>query len=403
MTYVKIINTRSRTTARLSLPVAIGSSRLCDVIVNSTALPAVSLVLDAGEDGQLAITDARRGTLAGDDRLAALGLTVIGPLAGQPDAGSKRQDLAETLLAERGRFARLPGGVRTLLGGFLPQKVRLGAWLAVPVVGIIALASLTREAPVVVEDLSAKKNALTPGGIVAGSVGAVPGYPAFRKGFTFAFTPNEALPAGSEGVLYFDVKDADEKGELEVYVNERKLWTSTALPECVNTFCRTIIAVPAGLIVAGENVIRAQHQPEGSSYLLKNILLTAAAVPTPERKAQISMVYQRAKRAYDERAIVLQNLVTAREELDRLDKLLIGAKESDGVRSDAALLRKATEDGIEKTTDELTFTAEKAVQLGKHDQAEKQYKELLSLYPEADDKIRLAIQKRLREIKEMAQ
>lgn len=400
MNYVKLLDQRLRRQHRLALPVTIGSSRLCDIIVNSSTMPGLSLVLHASAEGQLVLTDIPRGHAVSLERLEALSLTATGPIAGQP-VSSPKQRITELAVAEKMRFRRLPREVQTVLGGFLPQKMRLTVWAALPLLVLLAIMVGSGNDAAAPSDSSNKKLPLVPGTLITGSIGAVKGYPAYRKGFTFAFTPNATLASGSDAVLYFDGKDLDENAELKISVNGQELWTSTASPECINAFCKTSIAIPGKLIAAGENIISAVHAPENSSYLLKNLLLTASGVPTAERRAQIAMVYARAKRAFDERAIVLQNLLTAKDELERLDSLLIGAKDVDSIRGDSQLLRKATDEALEKIAADLSFNGERAAQLGHYDQSEKIFKELLTLFPQPDDKTRLNLEKRLREIKEL--
>jgi tetratricopeptide (TPR) repeat protein len=395
-------------TARLPLPFTIGASSACDVIINSEAV-APAAILVTGPVGRrsagLALYDVsgsavgKPGTTA---RAARYGISIAGPVYGAPEASSLTRLGREALAREAAVFSRFSPGLRRLAGGKLPQPLRLGLWAVAAAARVALPFAATSDFGRQAEDLSGHEIALKAFDVNPERIGATPDFPDLRKGFTAVFDDAKRLKPGTDLILRFNANGLDNLGELQLAMNGVEVFSSAADPGCIDAFCEQRVRIPAKAIKEGKNVLKATHSPEDSSYLVKDVQLRALLELTPARRAAVDRLWASARRAYDERGIVPENLLAARSELAKLDQLLLESSGMEETAVQALVLKGAIEKEFERLTADLEFKADQAAQLGKYEHAQDLLRRLLSLYPDATSDEHLAVKQRLDELKELA-
>ena len=397
--YVRVRTARDRRARRLSLPLTVGASGLADIIVNSSAVAPCAVVVEA-QGGALRFVDPHLGSLVDAGRLARYGVQIVGPIAGHARAPGPLQKIAEGLAEERAWIARRPPIMRGLLGGALRQKLRLTVWVVAALATVVWLAKPPQALPPPA-DLSVKEIKLTPGSIQTSRIAASDHYPQFRRGFTMGFLGAEPLVVGEAALLRFVAAGLDQRAELTLAVNGRRVYQSAADPSCLDVGCPVQVVVPAGVIKAGKNLLVGTHEPASSAWLIRDVLLVPLSDLTPERRAAAEAEYLRAQRFYDERGIVHDNLVQARAELQRLDRLLVGAKGVDELRTRATTLHDEVSRALAQLEADLEFRTSQAMQLNRLNQVETHLKELLELHPDVTTPEHQELRRRIAALKEL--
>jgi len=386
---------------RLPLPLVVGSANDCDVIVNAPSLAGHAYTLRP-EGRSFAVESATLGRDVPAHALNQLGLEVVAVAHGDADKTGMRRAASEKLAREAVIVQKLPAPLKVLALGFLPQRARLAVWGAAAA-GLLALGLMPapEEAPI---DNSGVPVTLAWDTIRPKAIGANPASATFPKGYehgiTFAVDAPE-VASGEAALLTFLAAGLNVGGEVEIDVNGTLVYTSDADRACATDACAKAVRLPKGLITAGANVVRVVHKEPKSAYLLADIHLRSTPAATQAEVEQAELWLSLAQRAFDERNIMPENLITARKNAEAVVKL---AKQKEGVEGPAAkaeALLVEVEKDFAAVTAKIWNDVAIAERINKLDDAEKSLDQLLRLYPDQNSTQAARVRQKKQVIKEL--
>lgn len=387
---------------RLRLPVTIGSSTACDVIVNSAAVAPLGYVVYS-EKGVLHAFHNASSREVPLRSLKALGIELVGPIAGEAKTSGRAMPAPREFLAkEAARFDRLPSAVRTALLGSLPQKARLGVWGFAFTLGIALLTGVGQEAPPAL-DLADDAKELAFDAIFTQTVGASPKNPDFVKGYEKGVTfvlDMPAVDASLASLMSFDVAGLNLGHELILKINDKVVLQTEAEGACAQESCSKSLRLEQGLLKPGQNKIVFEHTRPESSYFLARIHVRSLPPMKAEETQQAARWLEIAERAYAERQIVPDNVVTAGRFAEQVLKL---ARERDGakdVESRAAALKREIDVAHVAMAKALWDEFAVNERLERRPEQERVLDHLLRLYPDPAAPEHARVREKLEELKE---
>ena len=398
---VAIKNQRTnRSAKRLPLPVTIGSSSLCDVIINSNSVAEFARIIYGRPDGKLGLADPMSGVELPMSNLANYGIAVSGPysLGNKSPIEAKFQDL---LAAEAIWFAGLSTKIRSLSGGSLPQKNRLGVWGAGACILLAIGLRLGTGSPARQPDLSRQPLPITYASITPNGFGSVQSMRSYANGLTFIVE----VPEGVNQLPHtfsFDAKELEADRELTILVNDKEVYSTKPDRDCLSSYCAHSALIPIGTLTKGTNSIFIQHKPVSSDYVVKNLILAQLTNPTGAENVAIQQSFALAKRAFEERGISHENIIAASREVTKLNELLNRRLGVEELQAETSVLSKNIQDELGRMRDELWFNAQKEKQLGNFKSAKTKFEGLLQLHPDNRTKERQLVQEQLDEIAELS-
>lgn len=399
-----LVSTRgSKLGRRVPLPARIGVSGKNDIIVNVQALADHAFTLTAA-GGKLVLVREPKGEAVDLHTLKNLGLVAKGPIRGDVAVeGGMARTVREALGREKAWFQGLPGVAQKALLGMLPQGLRLAAW-ASALGGLVVLGLSAPEATRL--DLSKQPIELTFDAVKSDTLGANPKSADFVKGYEQGITFNVDVPAEQKGhplVFSFQVAGLNIGNELELKVNGKKAYASAAEADCAQDVCVKSLRIDGKLVKAGNNVLQFKHNEPQSSYFLAKLHVRPLPALSDVEREQLEHWFGLAQRAYDERNIVPENLVTAKSYASKVTKL---ASERDGVEavsSKAQILEAEVDRAFAATVQEYWTAHATAEKLGNKADMEQALGQLLKLYPNARSEEHAEVMEKLQELKEPKQ
>lgn len=384
---------------RVALPARIGASGASDIIVNVQALPDHAFTLTAGKGGLVLVREPN-GQPVSLGMLKNLGLSAKGPIRGSAEVGGTGRLIREALGKEQAWFANLPTAARRWTLGFLPQPLRLLAWGGL-LAGAVTLAAVQEErAPTDLSEIAVELKFDT---VKSDTLGANPKNPDFMKGYENGVTFAVDVPKAQQGkalLLTFDLAGLNIGKELTLGFNGKGIYQTAAESACAQDVCAKSIRVDGKHVKSGENLIRFVHNNPESSYFVGKVHLRPLPGLSDLESQQLDHWYTLAQRAYEERGIVPENLVTAKTHVGKLTKL---ASERDGVSQilpKAKILEQEIDKAFAATTGELWTAYGFAEKLGNKADMEAALNQLLKLHPNARSEEHADIVEKLQALKE---
>ena len=384
--------------AAVPLPFSIGSAGDNDVIVNTAALPPRGRIVQASSDA-LTLIDALSKSSLEISSLSSLGLDVIGPISGDiADAGSALAKLKVLAARERQWFQSLSPSLRQLLMGRLRQPLRLGAWLAFTAFLATALL-IPNKATQTAADRSNEHLHLDWGQVFAYTVNAVSD-PAFLKGATFAITVPDSVKT-SDSVLRFELAGLDHPGEVVILANGKEIYTAEADSACIDNFCAAQVLLPAGTVEAGELIVKFAHNPADATFSLRRVVAHGIIPFDAETRLVLDQTLQLAARNFEEREIVLQNLLAAQQQIQKVNSLLQTHSGADELRVKIKNLSDQIAAAYGAKIDDLSFKAQREIRLGNFAKAKEHFTALMVFYPDPNSPQRRAITGNLKRLEDL--
>jgi hypothetical protein len=395
--YFVKIKTPAQKFRKLPLPVTVGSSSNCDVVIVSEVVPKLSQVIGVA-NGSLAVYNQQATTLSDVSTLERFGLKVIGPVTESDGAKSPLKTLiSEAFAVESYFFRKIPQRWRHYLGESLGQARRLSVWGVVLATLILSVVVLDRGETRPNLDLSNQAIVLQSGQIY----GDLTGSSATRFGYEKGILYKAAIEKKQAQLLTFDVGGLDEKRELSIQVNSKEIGQLDADPECLKKMCTKSFPVPLKLISNGVNEIRFVRHGQGP-YLVSNLSLVPLPSLSPAESLTVDRWIEGAERAYSDRGISLDNVVHAFSLLNKAQSLVSTRLVDSDVRSRIAVLLKKVGSEIKEVTETFWFDSQRSLQLGEFEAAVKSLKSLLILYPNPADPKHREIKAQLKTIEELS-
>lgn len=401
--YALVTTRGSKQSHRVSLPARIGVSGKNDIIVNVQALADHAFTLTVSGN-KLVLVREPKGDAVDLHTLKNLGLTAKGPIRGDAvDQGSAKRALREVFGREKAWFQSLPRMAQRWLGGALPQGLRLGAWTS----AAAALVALSLSAPEqAAPDLSKAAVDIAFDVVKSDTFGANPKSPDFAKGYEKGITFQVDVPKDQKGrplVFSFRLAGLNIGKELELKVNGKPVFETAAEAECAQDVCAKSVRIDGKFVKAGTNTLFFKHNEPQSSYFVAKLHVRPLPALNDLEKQQLDHWLELAQRAYDERGIVPENLVTAKSYVGKLIKL---ASERDGVSDVAAkalILESDVDRAFAATSEEYWTAFAFAEKLGNKLDMEQSLNQLLKIYPNARSEEHADIMEKLQALKEPKQ
>ncbi len=363
------------------LPVLVGSSPQCDVIIHSdVVMPVAKVVYNDGLN--LKVFDLKTKNFQTCESLGSYGVQFSGPfLSKVMDKNPFIRRIYELLACEQRWFRSLPVVLQSVFGQRLGQPFRMAVW----VIAIITLAYFglsNNEAPVV-----DKSNDLVPvkyETVFSQNIGSLPGFRAYRHGATFAVTiPEDKI--GAPHVFHMRLSYLDSAGELVAEVEGQKVFESEVDATCLRQGCDQEFVIPADLVKASPLIVKIIHQKPGSDYLISDILAMSMRPLTENEWFIVRQQYQRAKRFFGERLIARENVFMAQTELQKITTFMSNRTGSTEFKMSAKSLLKEVNAYIESETEEVWFEARKGIKLRDFDLAMKKLQLLKEYFVRPSD------------------
>ncbi len=399
-----LVSTRgSKLGHRVSLPARIGVSGKNDIIVNVQTLADHAFTLTAA-NGKLVLVREPKGEPVDLHTLKNLGLVAKGPIRGDAvEQGGFARAAREALGREKAWFQGLPRMAQKALLGMLPQHLRLAGWAAA-VSGLVVLALAAPEQTAV--DLSQQPLELVFDTVKNDTLGANPKSSDFVRGYENGITFHVDVPKEHKGhplVFNFRIAGLNIGKELLLKVNGKAVYETAAESDCAQDVCAKSVRIDGKLVKAGTNVLQFKHNEPQSSYFLAKLHVRPLPALTELEREQLEHWYDLAQRAYDERNIVPENLVTAKSYVGKLTKL---ASERDGVPEVAAkaqILEAEVDRSFAATVQEYWTAHALAEKLGNKADMEAALNQLLKLFPNTRSEEHADVMEKMQELKEPKQ
>lgn len=363
---------------RLTLPVTVGSHGACDLIVNFTTPLPLAYVLRSQEE-RLQCFGVRAKAPQPTDALAALGIQILGRAAGEaPKKLSLTQRLNEFYLIEAAFFAAQSVRIQRVLGGRWPQKRRLFVWASLLSLALLAVVQLLREPTYA--DLSSTPLTLIFGTPRTEIIGASPQRHGYERGALIDFEGPKNIAAQAT-LLTLKATALNLPGELTLLLNGRTIFASDVDAACIDTICTKQIAVPAGVVQPGHNRLQMVHSTTKSSYMAQGLLLQPLPTLSAEEREHAKRWIELARRFYDERGIVTDNLLAARIHVGRAQDLLARRTETDSLSAPLKVLHDEIESAFKEAVRDAWAEADLNERLVKPQELQRSLEALIRLFP----------------------
>lgn len=377
----------------LKLPLTIGHHVDNDIFVNAPTMRHVSKIL-VNAHGVLTLVDAQTQNKSDLGGLSLFGLEVLGPFTKNPDTLSSLGRQAE--LALRKEQAAYLQRYPKLLRNILPaaQKLRLLtiAASALVCVGFIQLADSDSNRAA---DLSAKARAAAIGNVTELRIHSAGAGSSYAKGATISFggaSENEALPYA----LTMSLAGLDITNELSIHLNGTLIGQTAASLSCIDAYCQREFGIDRALLRKDHNVLQIVHNNPESSYTLKNVFLRAMEPASDEDRELATQLLTSADRYYEERLLLVQNIRTAMDAIEKVETILSTRTGLDSLKPHFSISKRKINDAFQELSKDLLFKLEKELKLGHDKPALALIQDLMKLYPDPSSRqyLMLAAQKK---------
>jgi hypothetical protein len=374
--YVLISSKQQRQRIRLQLPATIGSNADDDIILNAASLDASAYLLSAAAD-ELVFTHLATNQRTDGEQFKKFGLELAGPIFGQATKGrSLRQKIRELLSLEKSWTKNRSKLFQKILLVNCSQSLRFLSFSAMVALSGYFLFGYPANPP---QDLSKEPVVLTFDALFSETIGASKKRFGYENGITLALDAPESVRKQST-LLSLDAGGLNFGEELKFVVKDKVVFATEADPNCSEEICTLQIPLALGVIAPGLNVITILHEPRESSYLIKNIHLLPTPVITELEIEKIEHLYTLAQRAYEDRELVPENLVSSQYDLKKALALLDSRQRSKGLTEE--LRNKIIVLAHESFAKDFWSKAEVATKLQNYQEAEKQLALLQRLFPD---------------------
>jgi hypothetical protein len=386
------LKTKNSPTRYIDLPLVIGRSGLCEVIINSPAVAEASKYLHH-EGNDIVLVDVQSKKTISTNTLDAWGIKVSGPIPGKA-ANAKRLTgfLSRLFATERRMFGILPLSLRTVLLGFLGQPARLGAWIAIAAFVIISCNMIPEPKAV---DLSNRAIPLKYGRMFTQEIGSRATDSAYAKGARFQIDA-----AGKQNLLLaFEAVGLDIDREIVVKVGGYEVFATELNPKCIDRWCEFSIPIQDADSKALD--LKFAHAESASAYGIRNIAVIKLKEFKPEELTRAQNSFDLALRSFNDRDIAVENLVQAKKETDSLYLIFRSRSGQDDLRAKVLDLRGQIEREYSSRTEDLMFKADRFAALGNYKEAIESMELMLQLYPDPETRRNQFLRGKLQAISEM--
>jgi len=366
---------------RLALPVTVGSSGNCDIVIASEQMAPCAYAIYQ-EAGDLVVGQVSTGNIVARKVLSDLNLKCIGPIqAADGKLGPLKCKMREFAKVEQELFEKLPPAIQRMTGKGLGEK-RLAVWAACIslLLGTMLLWPAQNQA---VTDFHDSPIALGFDTVMVDTIGASLKRRGYEKGILFHIDGlPKMLPSDGGITLNFEGVGFRHSKEITVEFNGQAVYETEFDPECVFAFCSHQVSLDGSLVNENLNSLRFVHHVPNSPYFIKNVHVRMTPVLSEMEKVQVTRWLELAKRAFDMVNIAEDNLLTAKSHLRRSLQLLENRKGGADLKLKGEALLNDVERAWEEQVKELWTKVHVSMQLERFPAAERQLQVLLRLHPD---------------------
>lgn len=389
---------------RRTLPLTVGTAGECDVVLHAASSAPLAYVVHSDQAGRLVCYNVKTAAAEPTSAIKDFGIEILGVGRGTaPAQGAMRTSVGEALQREAAWFAgveRLPPRLKRLLGERLPQPLRLGAWAAG--LALLGAGVVWMSGEPTYPDLSKAPLTMTFGTPRLEIVGASATRHGYERGATIKFEAPKKVATAST-LLSFKSMALNKPKELKLYVNGQEVYVSNVDPACVSSECVKQVQVPKGVVKPGNNVLELKHDPAAGSYMVQAILIEPLPAISLEERELVDRWTQLARRFYDERGIVTDNLLQARIHVEKTIDLLgrrSPGEDTEGRLAAARVLKQEIDVELERAIKDAWADVGVHERLGRPEEASKALGILLRLYPDPSSPEHQTVKAKLEALKE---
>lgn len=382
---------QSKKSTVLPLPIFIGRSATCDVVINSSAFDDIHHVLYSPDGRQLALLNLKAGQPEPLDSLKSIGIS-FSPLIPSEGRITQRQVLRVKFEeAESKMSSRLPG-LKSLSFNYRMAIYAMGL-----LGGGLAYSNMQTGEQVQLADRFAEPITMAYETLFSYSIDSVPEYRDYRNGVQFVIPVTQNNVPGASR-LSFDINDLNEVGEFDIAFNGHKVATIGYDPNCITSFCNQSFLLPAEWWAKDNNSLAFVHKTVQSNYAIQNILIQPVSNAKEIDRLRVSDRLYAAERLYGERSITPKNLVTALQEAKKIIAYANAFNDLGEISNKAQVLQEQASKELTAARSSLSFEAERQISLGQLPQAVLHLNELKELYGEAEQADRQKIDERIEKL-----
>lgn len=386
--YIVVKVKKGRLRRRVPLPVFIGNSGACDVVVNSEALAPISYVI-RHHDRMLRCTNIKTGVEATISSLEQFGLKISGPF---PWPHFSPKNFWRKIGMEPWR--RYVMECAASAEAFYPLLLSAALLLFCGLVGSGAYCYYhTKDHS---EDIRHLGWDVMSGDLI----GASPRRFGYEKGATFMFE----LPKGGikdHVLLSFVTTGINYPQELRMTLNEHQIFVSDVESGCVAAECEKQVHIPMNLLRGGANVLKIIHRPIESGYMVRGIHVRKVPPLTEMEREHVRVWLILAQRLYDERGVVPENLVNAKHHVAKALHLLGNRIGDSALLNKGRVLAQEIDQEFKDQARQLWSSAQVQIRLQRFDSAAKPLQILLKMYPDPTTKEHQEVKERLQQLRDL--
>jgi hypothetical protein len=366
---------------RLQLPFTIGTTAEHDILLNRPHLPERLSLLVTSVKGGILVKDLPKGEELPGDELLRLGIMMLGAVRGT--TAPPHSLLKEALVHENYWFNRLPWLLQRVLGLGLRTPLRHLMWLALGVLLVVGVPQVAPKSSTA--DLSRQPIALSFGAEDEKSYGMSTELgTAYKNGVTFSFVAPRGV-AAKPVVISYQVQGLAHEKELEVLVNEHSVAVSTLKNQCLAAGCRESIPLVAGKMRPGKNLLFFRHHRPATPYVISSVAVKLMEPLSAHEKGKIDLWMSEARRFYQDRLIVPENLVSAMDKAKDARALALSRSGTAEQRVQIELFLEEAGRQFYHQVKEVERNLYLAQKMEKWDEAQSQLRLLKKYYPHPGD------------------
>ncbi|MCO4792367.1 MAG: FHA domain-containing protein [Bacteriovoracaceae bacterium] len=358
------------------LPVQIGRSANCNIVINDNALDKMILSLDKNSEGDFFIKD-QDGNNVSIEILDKIGIGV-GDLAEKKPVRksgpfNKIIDLEQNII-KRVFSKKVP----TLLA---PKFMPLRILLILLLVSLPVIKNMINK-PGTTADVSHKAVKMDFNSINSLNLGYSKNVEFRKKEIILQVILPKSME--SEALLFsFEGAGLDKGNEISVFINKNLVYNYQVRKECHKTFCHITMDIPAEYTIPGTNTVTIKHAYPTSPYLLRNFLLKFMPKATQENMIALEYLFALAERYYKDRELAPENLKTSHQTISKAIAMTKEVKFSKELQFKINMLQQKIKDEFKTITKSLNDEISILLKLKKYDKAKYELEKLLRYYPES--------------------
>ena len=387
---VAVIQTKSsrKKINALKLPVIIGRSPICDIVLNSDAFADVNHVLYSVDGVDLKLKNLINGKEEPLNSLKSLDLYFSPLLSTERSLSMATLFLARLAQAERQASQCLPGLKK------LSRQYRTLLYATSLLVGVFFCVRRPAQDSALHLDRFATPVPLAYERLFSFSIESSPKFRDYRRGVQFSIPmPKENHVSNSR--LSFDITDLNEVNEFEIVFNDQHVAMIGYEAQCIVTFCNLSFLLPSGWWRTGDNQLMFKHNDLASNFIIQNVLLQPVTPAKEVDRLRVTDRLHAAERLFTERTIAKINLVTALQETKKIISFTHAFSDLQEIGNMALVLQEKVSKEMIKARADLSFEADRHIALGDWPAALAQLRELKELYTADESQDRLRIEEQI--------